>query len=84
MWAKSIEFYNVFEINFENLLINLNFNVTLLKSISTYLADVIGNPFSIKNIADYLNSDQRKTSDHTVNNYINVNGSIRILPSRKI
>lgn len=46
-------------------------DVSLLKSISTYLADVIGNPVSIKGISDYLNSNNRRVSDHTVNDYVN-------------
>lgn len=45
-------------------------DVALLKSISTYLADVIGNPVSIKGITDYLNSNYRKVSDHTVSDYV--------------
>lgn len=47
------------------------FDVALLKSISTYLADVVGNPISIKGITDYLNSNNRKVSDHTVSDYVN-------------
>lgn len=46
-------------------------DVSLLKSISAYLADVVGNPVSIKGIADYLNSNYRKVSDHTVSDYVN-------------
>lgn len=45
-------------------------DVSLLKSISVYLADVIGNPISKKKIADYLNSNGKKVSDHTVSDYI--------------
>jgi uncharacterized protein len=44
-------------------------DTNLLKTISKYLADVIGNPVSIKGIADYLCSNNRKTSDHTVADY---------------
>ena len=45
-------------------------DVALLKSISKYLADVVGNPVSIKKIADYLNSNGRKVSDHTASDYV--------------
>lgn len=45
-------------------------DVALLRSISQYLADVIGNRVSIKGIADYLNSNSRKVSDHTVSDYV--------------
>lgn len=47
-----------------------NIDVSLLKSITKYLADVVGNPISIKGIADYLNSNNRKVSDHTVSDYV--------------
>ena len=46
-------------------------DVSLLKSISMYLADVVGNTVSIKKIADYLNSNGKKVSDHTVSDYVN-------------
>ncbi len=49
---------------------DINFDVALLKSITRYLADVIGNPVSIKGITDYLNSNNRKVSDHTVSTYV--------------
>lgn len=45
-------------------------DIPLLKSITKYLADVVGNPISIKGIADYLNSNNRKVSDHTVGAYV--------------
>lgn len=45
-------------------------DVTLLKSISKYLASVIGSPVSAKGIADYLTSNNRKTSSNTVEDYI--------------
>lgn len=48
---------------------NKSIDTNLLKTISKYLADVIGNPVSIKGIADYLCSNNRKTSDHTVADY---------------
>lgn len=48
-----------------------NIDVALLKSITKYLADVVGNPISIKGIADYLSSNNRKVSDHTVSDYVN-------------
>ncbi len=47
-------------------------DVALLKSITKYLADVIGNPVSIKGITDYLNSNGRKVSDHTISDYVNL------------
>lgn len=47
-----------------------NMDVALLKSITKYLADVVGNPISIKGITDYLNSNNRKVSDHTVSDYV--------------
>lgn len=45
-------------------------DVALLKSISKYLADVVGNPVTMKGITDYLNSNNRKVSDHTVSDYV--------------
>ncbi len=45
-------------------------DVALLKTISKYLADIIGNPVSIKGISDYLTSNGRKVSDHTVGDYV--------------
>lgn len=45
-------------------------DLALLKSISIYLTDVIGNPISMKGITDYLNSNNRKVSDHTVSDYV--------------
>lgn len=47
-----------------------NIDVALLKSITKYLADVVGNPVSINGITNYLNSNNRKVSDHTVSDYI--------------
>lgn len=46
-------------------------DVVLLKQICTYLADVVGNPVSIKSISDFLCSNNRKISDHTVSYYMN-------------
>lgn len=48
-----------------------NIDIALLKSITKYLSDVVGNPVSIKGITDYLNSNNRKVSDHTVSDYVN-------------
>ncbi len=45
-------------------------DVALLKAISKYLADTIGNPVSIKSITDYLNSNNRRVSDHTISDYV--------------
>lgn len=47
-----------------------NVYVALLKSITKYLADVVGNPVSINGITNYLNSNNRKVSDHTVSDYV--------------
>ena len=45
-------------------------DITLLKTIAKYLASVVGNPVSIKSIADYLVSNGRKVSPNTVDNYV--------------
>ena len=45
-------------------------DITLLKTISKYLASVIGSPVSAKSIADYLSSNGRKTSSNTVDDYV--------------
>lgn len=45
-------------------------DIALLKNISQYLASVIGNPVSMKGIADYLTSAGRKTSHVTVSDYV--------------
>ena len=45
-------------------------DITLLKTIAKYLASVVGNPLSIKSIADYLVSNGRKVSPNTVDNYV--------------
>ncbi|MDE5911871.1 MAG: ATP-binding protein [Clostridia bacterium] len=45
-------------------------DITLLKTISKYLASVIGSPVSAKSIADYLSSNGRKISSNTVEDYI--------------
>ncbi|MCM1121924.1 MAG: ATP-binding protein [Eubacterium sp.] len=45
-------------------------DITLLKSISKYLASVIGSPVSVKSITDYLISSGRKVSPNTVNDYL--------------
>ncbi|HPE94919.1 MAG TPA: ATP-binding protein [Bacillota bacterium] len=41
----------------------------LLANISKYLASVVGSPVSIKSIADYLSSNGRPISAHTVDDY---------------
>ena len=46
-------------------------DVALLKSISKYLASVAGSPVSIRSIANYLISNERKVSPNTVSDYIN-------------
>jgi len=45
-------------------------DISLLKSISKYLASVIGSPVSIKGISDYLISSGRKISQNTVDDYV--------------
>lgn len=45
-------------------------DVALLRSISRYLADVVGNRVSINGITNYLNSNGRRVSDHTVSDYV--------------
>lgn len=45
-------------------------DIALLKSISKYLANVIGNPVSKKSISDYITANNRKVSPHTVNDYV--------------
>ena len=46
-------------------------DVALLKNISKFLASSIGNPVSVKSIADYLTSGGRKISQNTVDDYVN-------------
>ena len=45
-------------------------DVALLKSISKYLASVIGSPVSIRSITNYLKSNERRVSPNTVSDYI--------------
>ncbi len=45
-------------------------DITLLKSISRFLASVIGSPVSIRSVADYLVSSGRKVSTNTVSDYM--------------
>ena len=47
-------------------------DTALLQSISKYLMDVVGNPISINGIANYLCSNNRKVSSHTVNDYVDM------------
>ena len=46
-------------------------DVALLKNISKFLASSVGNPISVKSIADYLTSGGRKISQNTVDDYVN-------------
>lgn len=46
-------------------------DVALLKSISKYLSGVIGSPISIRSIANYFKSNERKVSPHTISTYLN-------------
>lgn len=45
-------------------------DLALLKNISKFLASSIGNPISVKSIADYVTSDGRKVSQNTVDAYV--------------
>lgn len=45
-------------------------DIALLKTISKYLASVVGNPVSIRSITNYLISNGRKVSPNTVSDYV--------------
>ena len=45
-------------------------DVALLKSIAKYLSSIVGSPISIRNITNYLISNERKVSPNTVSDYI--------------
>lgn len=45
-------------------------DIALLKNISKFLAGSIGSPISVKSIADYVTSSGRKTSQNTVDDYL--------------
>ena len=45
-------------------------DIALLKNISNFLASSIGSPVSVKSIADYITSGGRKTSQNTIDDYI--------------
>lgn len=45
-------------------------DIALLKTIARYLAGVVGNPVSVKSVADYLTSNGRKVSQNTVSDYM--------------
>lgn len=45
-------------------------DIALLKNISRFLASSIGNPVSVKSIADYVTSSGRKISQNTVDDYV--------------
>ena len=45
-------------------------DIALLKSISKYLSSVIGSPISLRGIANYLISNERKISPNTVSDYV--------------
>ena len=45
-------------------------DIALLKNISKFLASSIGNPVSVKSIADYVTSSGRKISQNTVDDYV--------------
>ena len=48
---------------------NIN-DIALLKNIARFLASSVGNPVSIKSIADYITSSGRKVSQNTVSEYV--------------
>lgn len=45
-------------------------DIALLKNISRFLANSVGNPISIKSIADYITSSGRTVSQNTVSDYL--------------
>lgn len=45
-------------------------DIALLKNISKFLASSVGNPISIKSIADYITSSGRSVSYNTVDDYV--------------
>lgn len=45
-------------------------DVVLLKSISKYLASVVGSPISIRSITNYFKSNERKVSPNTISSYV--------------
>lgn len=45
-------------------------DVLLLKTIARYLASIVGSPVSIRRITDFLTSNGRKISPHTVSDYV--------------
>lgn len=47
-------------------------DIALLKTIAKFLAGSVGNPISMKGIADYITSTGRKVSQNTVADYIEV------------
>lgn len=47
-------------------------DVVLLKSISKYLSSVVGSNVSIRGIANYIQSNERKVSPNTVSAYVDV------------
>lgn len=56
-------------------------DIALLKSISRYLASIVGSPVSIRSITDYLVSSGRKVSANTVDDYVDaLTGSFVFYP----
>ena len=45
-------------------------DISLLKTISKYLASVVGNPISVKSVTDYLSSNVARISPNTVSSYM--------------
>lgn len=48
---------------------NVN-DIALLKNIARFLASSVGNPISMKKIADYITSSGRKVSQNTISEYV--------------
>lgn len=45
-------------------------DIALLKNIAKFLASSVGNPISIKSIADYITSSGRRVSQNTISDYV--------------
>lgn len=45
-------------------------DIALLKNITKFLASSVGNPISIKSIADYITSSGRRVSQNTISDYV--------------
>lgn len=45
-------------------------DITLLKNIARFLANSVGNPVSVKSVANYITSSGRSVSQNTINDYM--------------